>query len=121
MAKFESEKPDVVLLDVMMPEKNGFDVCREIRMSSNVPIIMVTARGEDFERIMGLEIRADDYIVKPFSPAEVIARIKAVLRRLSKGGGRAALRLLSTALYGLTATITTRRSEGSASTLPKGV
>ena len=87
LAKFESEKPDVVLLDVMMPEKNGFDVCREIRMSSNVPIIMVTARGEDFERIMGLEIGADDYIVKPFSPAEVIARIKAVLRRLSREEG----------------------------------
>ena len=87
LAKFEMEKPDVVLLDVMMPGKNGFDVCREIRRSSNVPIIMVTARGEDFERIMGLEIGADDYIVKPFSPAEVIARVKAVLRRIVREEG----------------------------------
>ncbi len=79
---FKSEKPDVVLLDVMMPKKDGFAVCREIRETSNVPILMITARGEDFERIMGLEIGADDYIVKPFSPGEVMARIKAVMRRI---------------------------------------
>ncbi len=79
---FEKEKPDIILLDVMMPKKDGFTVCREIRRSSNVPIIMITARGEDFERIMGLEIGADDYIVKPFSPGEVMARIKAVMRRI---------------------------------------
>ena len=90
LVKFEQEKPDVVLLDVMMPEKNGFDVCREIRRTSNVPIIMVTARGEDFERIMGLEIGADDYIVKPFSPGEVIARVKAVLRRIARAEGGSA-------------------------------
>ena len=74
---------DIVLLDVMMPKKDGFDVCREIRKKSNVPIIMITARGEDFERIMGLDIGADDYIVKPFSPGEVMARARAVLRRIS--------------------------------------
>ncbi|MPL99633.1 Transcriptional regulatory protein SrrA [bioreactor metagenome] len=74
--------PDVVLLDVMMPKIDGFEVCREIRKSSNTPVIMITARGEDFERIMGLDIGADDYIIKPFSPGEVMARIRAVLRRI---------------------------------------
>ena len=73
----------MVLLDVMMPEMDGFQVCREIRKTSSVPIIMVTARGEDFERIMGLDMGADDYIVKPFSPGEVMARIRAILRRIS--------------------------------------
>ncbi|WP_206457764.1 response regulator transcription factor [Anaerovorax sp. IOR16] len=82
--KFETEQPDLLLLDVMMPRKDGFEVCREIRKVSNVPIIMITARGEDFEKIMGLEIGADDYIVKPFSPGEVIARIKAILRRIAR-------------------------------------
>lgn len=79
---FLTEKPDIVLLDVMMPKKDGFAVCREIRKTSNIPIIMITARGEDFEKIMGLEIGADDYIVKPFSPGEVMARIKAIMRRI---------------------------------------
>lgn len=84
MDKFESENPDIILLDVMMPKKDGFTVCREIRKNSNVPIIMITARGEDYEKIMGLEIGADDYIVKPFSPGEVMARIKAILRRINR-------------------------------------
>ena len=75
---------DIILLDVMMPQKDGFKVCREIRKFSTVPIIMITARGEDFERIMGLDNGADDYIVKPFSPAEVMARVRAVLRRISR-------------------------------------
>ena len=79
---FVSQQPDVVLLDVMMPFIDGFEVCREIRKTSNVPVIMITARGEDFEKIMGLDIGADDYIIKPFSPGEVMARIRAVLRRL---------------------------------------
>lgn len=82
--KFEKENPDIVLLDVMMPQKDGFEVCREIRKKSNVPIIMVTARGEDFEKIMGLDIGADDYITKPFSPGEVMARVRATMRRISK-------------------------------------
>ncbi len=82
LRSFEKYNPDIVLLDVMMPEMDGFEVCREIRKQSNVPIIMITARGEDFERIMGLDIGADDYIVKPFSPAEVMARVRAIMRRM---------------------------------------
>ncbi len=80
---FKAHSPVVVLLDVMMPKEDGYEVCRKIRSESNVPIILITARGEDFERIMGLDIGADDYIVKPFSPSEVMARIRAVLRRMS--------------------------------------
>lgn len=80
--EFEKRSYHAVLLDVMMPEVDGFEVCREIRRKSMVPIIMITARGEDFERIMGLDIGADDYVVKPFSPSEVMARLRAVLRRL---------------------------------------
>ena len=83
LEKFHNENPDLILLDIMMPKKDGFEVCREIRLQSMVPIIMVTARGEDFERIMGLEIGADDYIVKPFSSEEILARIKAIVRRIS--------------------------------------
>lgn len=79
---FNTYSPHIVLLDVMMPLMDGFEVCREIRKHSNVPIIMITARGEDFERIMGLDIGADDYIVKPFSPGEVMARVRAIMRRL---------------------------------------
>jgi len=82
LQKFEQFAPDLILLDVMMPKVDGFEVCRRIRSVSNVPVIMVTARGEDFERIMGLDIGADDYIVKPFSPSEVMARVRAVLRRV---------------------------------------
>lgn len=78
----ESDHPDLVILDLMMPKKTGTDVCREIRRNSSVPIIMLTAKGEEIDRVLGLELGADDYIVKPFSPREVIARIKAVLRRL---------------------------------------
>lgn len=72
---------DALLLDVMMPGKDGFEICREVRKTSNVPILMITARGEDYDKIMGLDIGANDYIVKPFSPGEVMARIRAVLRR----------------------------------------
>lgn len=81
---FHEYNPAVVLLDVMMPKEDGYEVCRKIRSKSNVPVILITARGEDFERIMGLDIGADDYIVKPFSPSEVMARIRAVLRRMAK-------------------------------------
>lgn len=80
---FEKIKFDMILLDVMMPKVDGFEVCKRIRKLSNVPIIMVTARGEDFEKIMGLDIGADDYIVKPFSPQEVMARVRCILRRAS--------------------------------------
>jgi DNA-binding response OmpR family regulator len=82
--KFREYTPDVILLDVMMPIVDGFEVCRRIRQTSNVPILMITARGEDFERIMGLDIGADDYIVKPFSPSEVMARIRAIMRRMDR-------------------------------------
>lgn len=81
---FEHYNPAAVLLDVMMPKEDGYEVCRKIRAKSNVPVILITARGEDFERIMGLDIGADDYIVKPFSPSEVMARIRAVLRRMTR-------------------------------------
>jgi two-component system response regulator RegX3 len=74
-------EPDLVLLDVMLPDGSGYDVCRQLRADSAVPIIMLTARGEETDRIVGLELGADDYIVKPFSAREVVARIRAVLRR----------------------------------------
>ncbi len=73
--------PDLVLLDLMLPDGSGFDVCRELRKRSQVPIIMLTARGEEADRVVGLELGADDYVVKPFSAREVVARIRAVLRR----------------------------------------
>jgi two-component system response regulator RegX3 len=78
-------EPDLVLLDVMLPDGSGYDVCRELRAGSRVPIIMLTARGEETDRIVGLELGADDYIVKPFSAREVVARIRAVLRRSGDG------------------------------------
>lgn len=81
VAKFTTEKPDLILLDVMLPLKDGWQVCREIRAQSNVPIIMLTAKGETFDKVLGLELGADDYVVKPFEPKELIARIRAVLRR----------------------------------------
>lgn len=79
---FRKDEYAVLLLDVMMPHIDGFALCREIRRTSNVPIIMITARSEEFERIMGLDIGADDYIVKPFSGEELMARIRAILRRV---------------------------------------
>lgn len=84
LVKFASEKPDFIVLDLMMPKINGLDVCREVRKESNTPIIMLTAKGEEIDRILGLELGADDYIVKPFSPREVVARIKVVLRRVTE-------------------------------------
>ncbi|MBI4188814.1 MAG: response regulator transcription factor [Chloroflexi bacterium] len=78
---FRREKPDMVVLDLMLPELDGLEVCREIRRTSEVPVIMLTARGEDADKLVGLELGADDYITKPFSPRELVARIRAVLRR----------------------------------------
>jgi len=75
------ERPDLILLDLMLPGKEGMEICKEVRSFSNLPIIMVTARVEEIDRLLGLELGADDYICKPFSPREVVARIKAVLRR----------------------------------------
>lgn len=80
---FNREQPDLVLLDIMLPKMDGWQVCKEIRKTSNRPIIMLTAKGELFDKIMGLELGADDYIIKPFEAKEVIARIHAVLRRTS--------------------------------------
>jgi two-component system, OmpR family, alkaline phosphatase synthesis response regulator PhoP len=77
------EKPDLIVLDLMMPEMDGLDVCRAIRRESNVPIIMLTARVEETDKLIGLEIGADDYITKPFSPRELVARVKVILRRVS--------------------------------------
>ncbi len=84
LRQFDEYEPDIamVLLDVMMPKVDGFEVCRRLRGKSLVPVIMVTARGEDFEKIMGLDIGADDYIIKPFSAGEVMARVRAILRRM---------------------------------------
>lgn len=81
LAVFNREKPSAVILDIMMPEMDGNQVCREIRKTSDVPIIMLTAKGETFDKVLSLELGADDYIVKPFEPKELIARIKAILRR----------------------------------------
>ena len=76
-------KPSLILLDVMLPKLDGWQVCRKIRQNSDIPIIMISAKGETFDKILGLELGADDYIVKPFETKEVVARIKAVLRRTS--------------------------------------
>lgn len=83
---FDKEQPDLVLLDVMMPELDGWQVCRELRKKTDVPIIMLTAKGEVFDKVLGLDLGADDYVVKPFETKEVMARIKAVLRRAGKDG-----------------------------------
>ncbi|AZQ83077.1 MAG: response regulator [Cognaticolwellia sp.] len=81
IAWVKSNQPKAILLDIMLPGKNGIDLCKEIRQFSNVPILMVTAKVEEIDRLLGLELGADDYICKPFSPREVVARVKAVLRR----------------------------------------
>ena len=80
---FREQQPDLMLLDIMLPKLDGWQVCREIRKTSDKPIIMLTAKGETFDKVLGLELGADDYIVKPFDTKEVVARIKAVLRRSS--------------------------------------
>ena len=82
--KFEQENPDMILLDIMLPELDGWQVCREIRKTSKVPIIMLTAKGEVFDKVLGLELGADDYVVKPFEAKEILARVRAVLRRSAK-------------------------------------
>ena len=89
LEQLEEETPDLVILDVMLPEMDGFEVCRTIRQSSSVPVVMLTARGEVMDRVVGLEIGADDYLPKPFEPRELVARIHAILRRIqtkSKSG-----------------------------------
>lgn len=83
---FYDQAPALVILDIMLPEKNGMDICREIRKNSKTPIIMLTAKGETVDKILGLELGADDYVVKPFEPRELVARVKAVLRRYENSG-----------------------------------
>ena len=80
-AAFESAKPDIIVLDVMLPGDDGLTLCRDLRARSQVPIIMLTARGEETDRIVGLELGADDYLPKPFNPRELLARVKSILRR----------------------------------------
>ena len=84
LVKFKEYKPQVILLDIMLPGIDGYDVCREIRKSSNVPIIMLSAKGEVFDKVLGLKIGADDYMIKPFDSNELVARVQAVLRRVSQ-------------------------------------
>lgn len=92
VVKFNALKPDIILLDIMLPGIDGWQVCREIRKKSNVPIIMITAKVETFDKVLGLELGADDYIVKPFDTKEVIARIKAVYRRVGQSSGEAEIK-----------------------------
>ncbi|MEM9209519.1 MAG: response regulator transcription factor, partial [Pseudomonadota bacterium] len=87
LAKLNSEKPDMLLLDVMLPGKDGFEIMREVRKTNDIPIIMLTARGDVIDRVSGLELGADDYLGKPFEPRELVARIQTILRR-SAGRGR---------------------------------
>lgn len=84
--KLSVEDPDLLLLDVMLPGKDGFEICREVRKTSNIPIIMLTARGDVIDRVSGLELGADDYIGKPFEPRELVARVQAILRRSDLAG-----------------------------------
>lgn len=95
---FKNKTPDLVLLDIMLPKMDGWQVCREIRKTSSVPIIMLTAKGETFDKVLGLELGADDYVVKPFDTKEVMARVKAVLRR-AKGDSEAAEDKKKTVIY----------------------
>ncbi len=81
LRKFKAESPEMVLLDVMMPDMDGFEVCQQLRSTSDVPVVMLTARDEDMDKIIGLEMGADDYVVKPFNPKELVARINAIFRR----------------------------------------
>ena len=89
VARFESEKPSLILLDIMMPKLDGWQVCRQIRQKSDCPIIMLTAKGGTFDKVLGQELGADDYVVKPFDTKEIVARIKAVLRRSGPAGAAA--------------------------------
>jgi DNA-binding response OmpR family regulator len=85
LARQAASKPDLIILDLMLPDINGFEVCKQIRAKSDVPILMLTARKEDIDKIVGLELGADDYFTKPFNPRELVARVKAILRRYQVG------------------------------------
>jgi two-component system, OmpR family, response regulator VicR len=94
---FKDESPDLIVLDLMLPELDGFEVCRRIRKNNDIPIIMLTARGDDIDKILGLELGADDYVTKPFNPRELTARVKAIMRRsqapATEGAGLQVIRL----------------------------
>ena len=90
LTAFEEFQPNLVLLDLMLPGIDGYEVCREIRKTSNIPIIMLSAKGEVFDKVLGLELGADDYIIKPFDSKELVARVKAVLRRTTAAASAAA-------------------------------
>jgi DNA-binding response OmpR family regulator len=98
LATFRREKPDLIVLDLMLPEMDGLDVCRTVRRESNVPIIMLTARVEETDKLIGLELGADDYMTKPFSPRELVARVKVVLRRASGDSTAEVIRVGSVSL-----------------------
>ncbi|WP_439359798.1 response regulator [Bradyrhizobium sp. DASA03007] len=87
LARFAADRPDLIVLDIGMPEFDGLDVCREVRKSSDVPILFLSARDEEIDRILGLEIGGDDYVTKPFSPRELVARVNVILRRLGPRNG----------------------------------
>ena len=117
---FDSTSPSIVLLDIMLPGISGLEVCRRIRSHSNVPILMITAKDDDADRILGLDIGADDYIVKPFSPGEVMARIRAAIRRMNTGEKQETLTIgelsinmstLSTLISGQSIVLTRRETE----------
>jgi len=95
LTEFDRSGADIVLLDLMLPEMSGTEVCRELRQRSTVPIIMVTARDTEIDKVVGLEIGADDYVTKPYSPRELVARIRAVLRRRAGEGGEDSAAMLS--------------------------
>src|ERR1700761_336516 len=83
LSRFAADKPDLMILDIGMPELDGLEVCRQIRKSSNVPILFLTARDDEIDRVLGLEIGGDDYVTKPFSPRELVARVNVILRRVA--------------------------------------
>ncbi|MBR0828960.1 response regulator transcription factor [Bradyrhizobium manausense] len=89
LSRFAADKPDLIVLDIGMPEFDGLDVCREVRKTSDVPILFLSARDEEIDRVLGLEIGGDDYVTKPFSPRELVARVNVILRRLTPRNGEA--------------------------------
>ena len=105
---FRKNDFDIVILDIMMPELDGFSACREIRRTSSVPVILLSARGEEYDKINGFECGADDYVVKPFSPKELMLRIDAVMRRVKSGGGEGTSEHETVELGGLVADVTAR-------------
>ncbi|MBF0508354.1 MAG: response regulator [Deltaproteobacteria bacterium] len=107
----KQQMPDLILLDIMLPGRNGMEICKEVRTFSNVPVIMITARVEEIDRLLGLELGGDDYICKPFSPREVVARVRAVLRRANSDQPEKKLVIGSLALAETTHQVTVNNQE----------